>query len=82
MGSFVGGLSYHSNMRSGYWEEIHADIDALSAALSRVQALLWEALTPTELVDVLGTYAFLVGRLDALIYELRSPFALPSGRHT
>lgn len=69
-------------MRSSYCEEIHADIDALSAALSRVEALSWEALTTAELLDVLGTYAFLSGRLDALIYELRSPFARPSGRHT
>lgn len=67
-------------MRSITWPEIQADVDALSAALSRFQALSWEALTPAELVDALGKYAFLTGRLDALIYELRSPFARPSGR--
>jgi hypothetical protein len=69
-------------MGSSTCEEIHADVDALSAAVSRFQALSWEALTPAELVDVLGKYAFLIGRLDALIYELRCPFARPSGRRT
>ncbi|OBH64637.1 hypothetical protein A5685_20495 [Mycobacterium colombiense] len=69
-------------MRSRTWREIQADVDALRAALSRFQALSWEALTPAELVDVLGKYVFLTGRLDALIYELRSPFAWPSGRRT
>ncbi len=69
-------------MCSSYYEEIDADIDALSAALSRFEAISWEAMTPAELVDVLGSYAFLIGRLDAVIYELRSPFARPSGRRT
>lgn len=67
-------------MSSITWEEIQDDIDALSAALSRFQALSWEALTPAELVGVLEKYAFVIGRLDAVIYELRSPFARPSGR--
>ncbi|OBB88192.1 hypothetical protein A5760_24940 [Mycobacterium colombiense] len=65
-------------MRSSTCEEIQADVDALSAAVSRFQAPSWDALTPAEL----GKYAFLIGRLDALIYELRSAFARPSGRCT
>lgn len=69
-------------MRSRTCEEIQADVDSLSAAVSRFQALSWEALTAAELVAELGKYAFLIGRLDALIYELRSPFARPSGRRT
>jgi hypothetical protein len=67
-------------MSSSTYDEVQVDIDALSATASQVQALSWEALTPAELVDVLEKYAFLIGRLDALIYELRSPFARPSGR--
>lgn len=69
-------------MRSSYYDEIDADIDALSAAFSRFEAISWEALTPAELVGVLEKYAFVIGRLDAVIYELRSPFARPSGRRT
>ncbi|MEE2854949.1 MAG: hypothetical protein VX424_20100 [Actinomycetota bacterium] len=52
----------------------------MSAALSRFQALSWESLSPAEFVDALEKYVFLVGRLDALTYELWSPFAQPSGR--
>ncbi|OBL07759.1 hypothetical protein A5646_13295 [Mycobacterium sp. 1245499.0] len=66
-------------MCSSAWEKIQADVDALSAAVSRFQALSWEALTPAELVDVLERYACFIGRLDALIYELRSPFARLGG---
>jgi hypothetical protein len=69
-------------MCSSYYEEIGADIDALSAAFSRFEAISWETMTPAELVYVLGSYAFLVGRLDALTYELLSPFARPRGRRT
>lgn len=69
-------------MRSINVEKILDDVDALSAALSRFQALSWEALTPAQLVDVLEKYAFVIGRLDAAMYELRSPFARPSGRRT
>ncbi len=69
-------------MRSINGEKNQDDVDALSAALSRFQALSWEALTPAQLVDVLEKYAFVIGRLYAVIYELRSPFARPSGRRT
>ncbi|MGN6338405.1 hypothetical protein [Mycobacterium sp.] len=69
-------------MRSSYYAEIGADIDALSAAFSRFEAISWEAMTPAELVDVLDEYAFLIGRLEAVEYELRSPFARLRGRRT
>ncbi|RAU98402.1 hypothetical protein DQP58_05765 [Mycobacterium colombiense] len=66
-------------MSSSAWEKIQADVDALSAAVSRFQALSWEAMTPAELVDALERYALFVGRLDALIYELSSPFTRLGG---
>ena len=69
-------------MRSSYYGEIAADIDALSAAFSRFEAISWETMTPAELVDVLDEYAFLIGRLEAVEYELLSPFARPRGRRT
>ncbi|HET9890888.1 MAG TPA: hypothetical protein VFQ42_10335 [Mycobacterium sp.] len=67
-------------MLSSAWEKIQADVDALSAALSRFEAISWEAMTPAELVVVLDEYAFLIGRLEAVEYELLSPFARPRGR--
>lgn len=61
---------------------IQADIDALSAVVSRFQRHSYEALTPSRLVEVLEERAFLLGQLDALTYELSSPFGLPNGRRT
>jgi hypothetical protein len=69
-------------MLSSAWKKIQADVDALSAAVSRFAGHSYEALTPSELLDVLEERAFLVGQLDALMYELRSPFARPRGRRT
>ncbi len=61
---------------------IQTDIDALSAVVSRFQRHSYEALTPAKLAEVLEERAFVIGQLDALTYELRSPFARPNGRRT
>ena len=63
-------------------DQIHGEIDALRAVASRLQGLSYEGLPPSELVDVLEEYAFLIGRAEALKYELLSPFVRPSGRRT
>ncbi|OBH60591.1 hypothetical protein [Mycobacterium sp. E2479] len=69
-------------MRSSTRQQIQAVIDVLTAAVSSYERHFYQALTPSELVDVLEEGAFLVGQLDALMYELRSPFARPRGRWT
>ncbi len=69
-------------MRSDGREEIDAVFDALDADLDRVCALSFDALTTPELVDVLEKRALVVGRLQAVRYELGSPFTRPSGRRT
>ena len=58
------------------------EIDALRAMASRLEGLAYEGLTASELVVVLDEYAFLIGRLEAVEYELLSPFTRPSGRRT
>ncbi len=69
-------------MRSinGY-RRIAALLYQFEEALDRLDASL-DSLTAPELVAVLDRYLFLVGRLDALIYELSSPFVRPVGRRT
>ncbi|OCB27625.1 hypothetical protein A5674_01075 [Mycobacterium malmoense] len=67
-------------MCSSRWQAIQVEIDALSAAVSRFERHSYEALTPSGLVDVLEECAFLIGQLDALRYELCSPFGRPVGR--
>ncbi|HEX5256974.1 MAG TPA: hypothetical protein VFW69_24460 [Mycobacterium sp.] len=69
-------------MRSINVEKIEADYDALCAVVARFQKHSYEALTFSELVEVLEDYEFLIGWLDAFKYELGSPFTLPSGRRT
>jgi hypothetical protein len=58
--------------------QIDAIFDELDAAQSRLLASSFDSLTGPELLAVLGRYALLMGRLDALRYELTSPFARPS----
>lgn len=54
-------------------------LDRFEAAQDLFFASL-DSMTVPEQVAALERYAFLTGRLDALIYELRSPFARPIGR--
>ena len=49
---------------------------------SRLEGRVYEGLTASELVVVLDEYAFLIGRLEAVEYELLSPFARLRGRRT
>ncbi|OMB96293.1 hypothetical protein A5739_09840 [Mycobacterium colombiense] len=56
-------------------------LDRFEAAEDLLFASL-DSMTASERVAALDGYEFLTGRLDALIYELRSPFAPPSGRRT
>lgn len=56
-------------------------LDRFEAAQDLLFASL-DSMTAPERVAALERYEFLTGWLDALIYELRSPFARPSGRRT
>ncbi|WP_406814453.1 hypothetical protein [Mycobacterium sp. M23085] len=49
-------------------------LDELEAMHSRFFSLRFDLLTPSELLATLERYAFLMGRLKALRYELTSPF--------
>jgi hypothetical protein len=62
--------------------ELQDDVDALRAVISCFQGHSYEALTAAEGVDALEERAFLIGALDALGYELCSPFTRPSERRT
>lgn len=62
--------------------ELRRDVDALCAVVSRFRKHSYEALTVVELVEVLEERALAIGQLEALKYELRSPFIRPSGRRT
>ncbi|OBG71837.1 hypothetical protein [Mycobacterium sp. E3305] len=58
-------------------------IDAVLERFERAQDVFFaslDSLTAVELVAALDRYGFLLGRLDALIYELSSPFGPPRGR--
>ncbi|MGD1171257.1 hypothetical protein ACKUVQ_24600 [Mycobacterium seoulense] len=66
---------------SNAYSRIAALLYQFEAALDRLYASR-ESLTAPELVAALDRYLFLVGRLDALIYELSSPFVRPVGRRT
>ena len=63
-------------------DQIDALFDEFDAAHSRFLASSFDSLTAPELLAVSERYAFLMGRLDALRYELSSPFGRPSGRRT
>ncbi|GAB1816339.1 hypothetical protein [Mycobacterium sp. MUNTM1] len=69
-------------MRSMDLAKIQADYDALCAVVARLQEHSYEAITFSELVEVLEEYEFLVGWRGAVRYELRSPFLRPTGRRT
>jgi hypothetical protein len=64
-------------MRSIHGDRLGDLLDAFDAAHNRFLASSFDALTAAELVVLLQRYAFLMGRLDALRYELASPFAGP-----
>ena len=68
-------------MRSIIWEAVE-EIDALRPMASRLEGLAYEGPTAAELVVILDQYAILIGRLEAVEYELLSPFTRPSGRRT
>lgn len=57
---------------------IDALLDEFEAAHSRFLSSRFDSLTHPKLLAVLERYALLVGRLEALRYELTSPFARPS----
>lgn len=57
---------------------VAALLDAFEAAQDLLVAS-FDSLTAPELVAALDRYGFLLGRLDALIYELSSPFGRPIG---
>jgi hypothetical protein len=79
---YVGGRSYYSHMRSiNDVARFDRLLDAIEAAHDRVLALPFDWLTRSELLSILKRYEFLMGRLDALEYELTSPFGRP-GRRT
>ena len=59
---------------SSWLDKVEAAQDLLFASL--------DSLTVPELIAALERYECLIGRLDAVVYELRSPFARPSGRRT
>ncbi|WP_322861387.1 hypothetical protein U8D42_08910 [Mycobacterium europaeum] len=60
--------------------------DRFAAVLDRVELAQYlffastGSLTGSELIAALDRYAFLMGQLDALIYELSSPFGWPGER--
>jgi hypothetical protein len=54
-------------------------LDEFDAAHSRFLASRLDLLTVPELLAVMEHYEFLMGRLDALKYELTSPFARRAG---
>lgn len=56
-------------------------LDRFEAAQNLLFASL-DSMTVAERVAALERRQFLTGRLDALIYELRSPFVRPSGLRT
>jgi hypothetical protein len=59
---------------------IDAAFDELDAAIGRFLAAPLGPLTAAELLAMLERYAFLMGRLDSLRYELTSPFVRPGRR--
>jgi hypothetical protein len=59
---------------------IAAAFDELDATIGRFLAAPLGSLTAPELLAILERYAFLMGRLDALQYELTSPFVRPARR--
>jgi hypothetical protein len=52
-------------------------LDVFELAQDRSFSLSPAGLTVPELLALLERYAFLMGRLDALKYELASPFGAP-----
>jgi hypothetical protein len=56
---------------------IDAAFDEFDAAIGRFLAASFGSLTAPELLAILERYALLIGRLDALRYELTSPFRAP-----
>jgi hypothetical protein len=78
----VGGRTYNSNMHSidttDSWNSLFIRFEAAQDVLFAS----FDSLTVPELCAALERYDFLIGRLDALIYELRSPFLRQPGRRT
>ncbi|OBH89170.1 hypothetical protein A5678_14710 [Mycobacterium sp. E2733] len=56
-------------------------LDGFEAAQDLLIASI-DSLTTVELVAALERYAFLLRRLDALMYELSSPFVRPGAPRT
>jgi hypothetical protein len=59
---------------------VDALFDALDAAHESFLALPLGSLPTPELLAIMERYAFAMGRLDALRYELTSPFVHSGGR--
>ncbi|OBH15077.1 hypothetical protein [Mycobacterium sp. E3247] len=66
---------------SSAYDRFTAVLDDVEGSLDRFLASI-DSLTAGDLVEALDCYALLMVRLDALIYELSSPFGRPGGRRT
>jgi hypothetical protein len=67
-------------MRSIRSRSVETLLDEFDVAQDRFLALDLDGLTVPELLGLRERYAFLMGRLDALKYELTSPFVSPRRR--
>lgn len=66
---------------SDTYDRLNAVLDEVNVSLDRFLASI-DSLTAGELIEARGRYALLTVRLDALTYELSSPFGCPTGRRT
>jgi hypothetical protein len=64
---------------SEVFRRVDAAFDQFEAAEGRLLASSFESFATPELLELLERRAFLVGRIDALIYELTSAFARWAG---